>query len=219
MYKVLIADDHPLFRNALKQVLMSQSMSVQEGHALHSEQIQEAQDLSSTIGALSADIDIDLLFLDLNMPGNDGLSSISTIRAQFPNLLIIIVSADEQEHTISKCIQLGASAYIPKSVDLSEIAQAVEQVLQGEQWLPKDIQLTEHAPQETAFFEQLAQLTPHQLKVLGLIAKGLLNKQIAYELNISESTVKQHASAVLKKLGVYNRTQAGVIFNQVMRGE
>jgi len=210
MYKVLIADDHPLFRNALKQVLLNQSVPLQ---------LQEAKDLPSTIDSLLADVDIDLLFLDLNMPGNEGLGSISTIRAQFPNLLIIIVSADEQEHTISKCIQLGASGFIPKSVDLSEIAQAVEQVLQGEQWLPKDFQLTEHPPQEKAFFEQLAQLTPHQLKVLGLIAQGLLNKQIAFELNISESTVKQHTSAVLKKLGVYNRTQAGVIYNQVMRTE
>ena len=209
MYKVLIADDHPLFRNALKQVLMiNQSIKMQ---------VQESQDFISTIAALNADNDIDLLFLDLNMPGNQGLAGISTIRAQFPNTLIIVVSADEQEHTITKCVQLGASAYIPKSVDLSQISEAVGAVLAGEQWLPKDYQLAEQAPSEKAFFEQLERLTPHQLKVLGLIAQGLLNKQIAYELNISESTVKQHASAVLKKLGVYNRTQAGVIFNQIMR--
>lgn len=208
VYRILIADDHPLFRNALKQVLMNQALEML---------VHESQDFKSTISALQADSDIDLLFLDLNMPGNKGLAGISSIRAQFPNILIIVVSADEQEHTITKCVQLGASAYIPKSVDLSEISEAVKQVLAGEQWLPKDYQLAEQAPSEKAFFAQLEKLTPHQLKVLDLIAQGLLNKQIAYELNISESTVKQHASAVLKKLGVYNRTQAGVIFKQVMR--
>lgn len=208
MYKVLIADDHPLFRNALKQVLINQTISMQ---------VQESQDFQSTIDALHQDVDIDLLFLDLNMPGNQGLAGISTIRAQFPNTLIIVVSADEQEHTITKCVKLGASAYIPKSVDMIEIMQAVSKVLEGEQWLPNGYQLAEQGPTEKAFFSQLEQLTPHQLKVLGLIAEGLLNKQIAYELNISESTVKQHASAVLRKLGVYNRTQAGVIFNQNMR--
>lgn len=210
MYKVLIADDHPLFRNALKQVLNNHTLDMQ---------VRESQDFNTTIQTLSVDTDIDILFLDLNMPGGQDLAGISSIRAQFPNTLIIVVSADEQEHTITKCIQLGASAYIPKSVDMSEISEAVSAVLSGEQWLPKDIQLTEQAPDEQAFFEQLEKLTPHQLKVLGLIAKGLLNKQIAYELNISESTVKQHASAVLKKLGLYNRTQAGVIFNQIMRLE
>lgn len=208
MYKVLIADDHPLFRNALKQVLINQTIPMQ---------VQESQDFQSTIDALDQDVDIDLLFLDLNMPGNQGLAGISTIRAQFPNTLIIVVSADEQEHTITKCVKLGASAYIPKSVDMIEITHAVSKVLEGEQWLPKGYQLAQQGPKEKAFFSQLEQLTPHQLKVLGLIAEGLLNKQIAYELNISESTVKQHASAVLKKLGVYNRTQAGVIFNQNMR--
>jgi DNA-binding NarL/FixJ family response regulator len=208
MYKVLIADDHPLFRNALKQVLINQTLAMQ---------VQESQDFQTTIDALIQDVDIDLLFLDLNMPGNQGLAGISTIRAQFPNTLIIVVSADEQEHTITKCVKLGASAYIPKSVDMNEITQAVANVLEGEQWLPKGYQLAEQKPTEKAFFQHLEQLTPHQLKVLGLIAEGLLNKQIAYELNISESTVKQHASAVLKKLGVYNRTQAGVIFNQNMR--
>ncbi len=208
MYKVIIADDHPLFRNALKQVLIAHKLDMK---------ILEASDYESTLAELGNKGDTDLLFLDLNMPGNSGLAAISTIRAQFPNTLIIVVSADEQEHTITKCVQLGASAYIPKSVDFTEISDAVDAVLEGEQWLPNDYQLTEQPPEQEAFFNQLEQLTPHQLKVLGLMADGLLNKQIAYELNISESTVKQHASAVLKKLGVYNRTQAGVIFNQIMR--
>lgn len=207
MYKVLIADDHPLFRNALKQVLTDQLTM----------QVRESKDFVTTIEALQNDNDVDILFLDLNMPNNQGLAGISSIRAQFPNTLIIVVSAEENVQTIAKCIQLGASAFIPKSVDLSEISDAVEQVLDGKQWLPEDYAHMTANDSEVEFIKQIERLTPHQLKVLGLIADGLLNKQIAYELNISESTVKQHASAVLKKLGVYNRTQAGVIYQQVMR--
>lgn len=206
MYKVLIADDHPLFRNALSQVLSGQLTM----------QVAESKDFASTIAALEADPDIDLVFLDLNMPGNNGLASISAIRVQFPNTLIIVVSAEEQESVITKCVQLGASAFIPKSLDLNEMCEAVNHVLEGQQWLPKDIQLNPNAGSGIASIEKLEQLTPHQLKVLALIADGLLNKQIAYELSISESTVKQHASAVLKKLGVYNRTQAGIIYQQAI---
>jgi len=207
MYKVLIADDHPLFRNALKQVLAGQLTM----------QVAESCDFASTMVMLEADPDIDLVFLDLNMPGNNGLAGISAIRVQFPNTLIIIVSAEEEESVITKCVHLGASAFIPKSLDLSEICEAVNHVLEGQQWLPKDYQMNNAQNDETAFFDKLEQLTPHQLKVLALIADGLLNKQIAYELNISESTVKQHASAVLKKLGVYNRTQAGIMYQQATR--
>lgn len=209
MYKVLIADDHPLFRNALKQVLSGQLTM----------QVSESCDFASTMVMLEDDPDIDLVFLDLNMPGNNGLAGISAIRVQFPNTLIIIVSAEEQESVITKCVQLGASAFIPKSLDLSEICEAVNKVLEGQQWLPKDYIFNATPNDETAFFDKLEQLTPHQLKVLALIADGLLNKQIAYELNISESTVKQHASAVLKKLGVYNRTQAGIMYQQATRIE
>lgn len=204
---MLIADDHPLFRNALKQVLTDQLTM----------QVRESKDFVTTIEALQSDNDVDILFLDLNMPNNQGLAGISSIRAQFPNTLIIVVSAEENVQTITKCIQLGASAFIPKSVDLSEISDAVEQVLDGKQWLPEDYVYMSTNHNEVEFIKQIERLTPHQLKVLGLIAEGLLNKQIAYELSISESTVKQHASAVLKKLGVYNRTQAGIIYKQVMR--
>jgi len=209
MHKVLIADDHPLFRNALKQALTSQLDM----------QVTESCDFHSTVAILEDDPDIDLLFLDLNMPGNRGLAGISEIRAQFPNTLIVIVSGEEQESIMTKCIRLGASAFIPKSVDLIEISEAVNAVLDGRQWLPADYKILQVTSEENVFYNKLEQLTPHQLKVLALIADGLLNKQIAYSLNISESTVKQHASAVLKKLGVLNRTQAGIIYQQAMRLE
>nr|WP_136249738.1 response regulator transcription factor [Ningiella ruwaisensis] len=202
----LIADDHPLFRAALNQVL-SEQLGLN---------VQQANDFKQTQAYLNMHPDTDLLCLDLNMPDSDGLGGITSIRAEFPNTLIIVVSADENQSTISKCIALGASAFIPKSVGLESISEAVRAVLDGEQWLPPDYQISGDFEQENRELRLLETLTPHQLKVLNMIAGGLLNKQIAYELNISESTVKQHASAVLKKLGVNNRTQAGIMYKQMM---
>ena len=132
------------------------------------------------------------------------------------------MSAEEDPTLIRRAIDLGASGYIPKSTPLPQIADAVNKVLDGEQWLPGNIndaisQLENK--QDKAFADKLAQLTPHQFKVLKMMADGLLNKQIAYELDISESTVKQHVSAVLRKLEVSNRTKAGVLFKQMMNNE
>ncbi|MDT0581888.1 MULTISPECIES: response regulator transcription factor [Alteromonadaceae] len=206
--KALIADDHPLFRNALKQAL----------GGVFGEQLFESADFESTLATLSANDDIDLIFLDLKMPGKSGLTGLSQIRAEFPNLLIVVVSAEESPRLISKALTLGASAFIPKSTSLDMINEAVAEVLDGREWLPNELMLSVDGAfdEEEALLTRIEQLTPHQLKVLGLMADGLLNKQIAYELNISESTVKQHASACLKKLNVNNRTQAGVIFKQLM---
>ena len=156
------------------------------------------------------------------MPGNEGLTGLTTLRTPFPGVLVVIVSAEEDPVLIRKAIDLGASGYIPKSTPLAGIAEAVNHVLDGEQWLPENINEAIEAlenQQDKAFADKLAQLTPHQFKVLRMMADGLLNKQIAYELEISESTVKQHASAVLRKLEVINRTQAGVLFKQMMNME
>jgi DNA-binding NarL/FixJ family response regulator len=206
--KALIADDHPLFRNALKQAL---SDVLGDG-------LLESADFHSTMEQLNLHDDIDLLFLDLKMPGNSGLAGLSQIRAEFPNILIVVVSAEETPSLIVKALQLGASAFIPKSTSLESINEAVADVLNGNEWLPKSLT---HLGEQGAIdsndaLQRIEQLTPHQLKVLRMMADGLLNKQIAYELDISESTVKQHASACLRKLNVNNRTQAGVIFKQLM---
>ncbi|MFC4699732.1 response regulator [Glaciecola siphonariae] len=205
-YTALIADDHPLFRSALNQVL-SQQLKLS---------VEQADNFSQTYAALQKNPDIDVVCLDLNMPDTDGLSGIIRLRAEFPNTLIIVVSGEENPLIIAKCIALGASGFIPKSVSLESISQAVTAVLDGEQWIPPDFEMPERQSQQHEQYRMLETLTPHQLKVLNMIAKGLLNKQIAYELDISESTVKQHASAVLRKLGVNNRTQAGIMFKQLM---
>ena len=210
--RILIADVHPLFRAAMRQAMVD----------IVGDNITEVASFSEAYNAIEADDSLELVFLDLNMPGNEGLTGLTTLRTQFPGVLVVIVSAEEDPVLIRKAIDLGASGYIPKSTPLAEIAEAVNHVLDGEQWLPENINeaieaLENH--QDKAFADKLAQLTPHQFKVLRMMADGLLNKQIAYELEISESTVKQHASAVLRKLEVINRTQAGVLFKQMMNME
>ncbi|WP_158770117.1 response regulator transcription factor [Paraglaciecola sp. L1A13] len=208
--KAIVADDHPLFRSAMKQAIQG---------VLGSD-IFEAASYQQTIDLLKEHNDVELIFLDLNMPGNDGLTGLTLIRSQFPDVLVAIVSGDESPSMVRKAIDFGACGYIPKSTPLPMIAAAVQQLLDGEQWLPEDligqVQKIEGS-EEQEFALKLAQLTPHQLKVLQLMADGLLNKQIAYELGVSESTIKQHVSAVLHKLGFNNRTQAGVLFKQMLK--
>jgi len=208
--KALVADDHPLFRVALKQAVNS----------MLGDNIAEASNLDEALAILAKDAEIELVFLDLNMPGNDGLTGLSQIRHLHPDVLVIIVSGEEDPQIIRKALHLGSSGFIPKSTSLDDIALAIEQVLDGRQWLPDEfsaqIQADNLPTEEAAFAAKLEQLTPQQFTVLKMMADGLLNKQIAYELGIKETTIKQHGSAILKKLGLNNRTQAGVLFKKMM---
>jgi DNA-binding NarL/FixJ family response regulator len=199
----LVADDHPLFRSALIQALTP----------IFDQRIAETANLDSTIGYLQDHPGTDITFLDINMPGNEGLNGLVSCLHQFPNTLFVIVSAQESIAVMHRTIKLGAVGFIPKSASLDTIASAVEKILSGETWLPhSDAYDALTGVQDEDFAARLALLTPHQLKVLQYMSEGLLNKQIAHEMVISESTVKQHASAVLKKLNVINRTKAGVLF-------
>ena len=205
--RVLIADDHPLFRAAMCQALTD----------IVGSDLLQASSLDETLAQLDANPDIDLVFLDVKMPGNEGLTGLSEVRARHPNVLVVVVTAVEDPILIRKAMALGACGFIPKSASIDCISQAVERVLDGEQWLPESVaNIAECEDDENDFSAKLSQLTPHQLKVLRMVADGLLNKQIAYELDISESTVKQHVSAVLRKLGVINRTKAGIAFKHAM---
>jgi len=204
---ILIADDHPLFRAAMCHALST----------MDNTELCEASTYPETIAQLESNANIDLVFLDLSMPGNEGLHGLSDLQARFPDVLIVIVTAQESPSLVQKAISLGASGFIPKSASVESIVEAVEQVLEGETWIPASPSSeTSSTDEPDDFHSRLRQLTPHQLKVLKMVSDGLLNKQIAYELAISESTVKQHVSAVLKKLGVINRTKAGIAFKNAM---
>ncbi|MBT1443940.1 response regulator transcription factor [Shewanella sp. JM162201] len=208
--KVAIADDHPLFRTALTQAVLK---NVSEATVLEAENFQEL------IATIESHPDIELVFLDLHMPGNDGFTGLTLLQNHFPDIGVIMVSSDDQSDIIRKAINLGASAFIPKSANLAQIASAIATVLDGEVWLPEHTDLNadrQTTAEHQRLARQLSQLTPQQYTVLAGIANGLLNKQIAFDLDIKETTVKKHVSAILLKLEVYNRTQAGLVFQQLM---
>jgi len=212
MARAIIADDHPLFRAALRQAL---------GSTLGGE-VLEAESFPSLLQLIEKQRQVELLFLDLNMPGNKGLTGLTAIRNLYPDILVLVVSANENIDVIRKAMDFGASAYVPKSAPLSMLVDAVEKVMSGDSWLPQHLVqdvAQRKDPVSEEFANKLEQLTPQQFKVLRCIADGLLNKQIAYELDVQETTIKQHVSAILRKLGVINRTQASVLFRDMLRAD
>ena len=208
--RILIVDDHPLFRKALNQALAS---------ALNSAEIIEAGSLDELTAKLSADSAIDLILLDLSMPGVQGLSGLLYLRAQYPEIPVVIVSASEDFGTIRGAIGFGASGYVPKSQPVERIRTAVRSVLDGEIWVPPDIELSGQAKETSELIARLSTLTPQQVRVLMMLGEGLLNKQIAYRLNVSEATIKAHVSAILQKLGVDSRTQAVIAISKLDGGD
>lgn len=200
MYRVAIADDHPLFRSALNGALQELSDTCD---------VLEAENLDQAISLIEQQ-DIDLLLLDLKMPGNDGLMGLMRVRAEFPHLAVVVVSASEDAGTIHQIKSLGASGFIPKSSSIETITNGIASVFAGNVVFP-DVMIAE--VNETA--EKLKLLTPKQFRVLQLIAQGALNKQIGYMLDIKETTVKSHISDIFKKLGINNRTQAALIIQEM----
>lgn len=201
---VVVADDHPIIREAVAQTLR---------RALETVEVLEAGTFDEACKLLEARDRVDLVTLDLDMPGMDGFSGLAVLRGRFPRVPVAIVSGTGNGGVMRQAIALGASAFVPKSVAIEAIGEAVRAVLAGQVWLPADI---DDEP-ETALPEsarRIAELTPQQMRVLSLVAEGKLNKQIAYEMGIGEQTVKAHMSAVLKKLGANNRTQAVLALRQ-----
>jgi DNA-binding NarL/FixJ family response regulator len=198
-HTIIIADDHPLFRAALKQALTG---------AVDSARILEVESLKQLEQYVHDDID--LVLLDLHMPGANGFSSLIYLRNHFPSLPVVVVSGNEQPNVMHRAVQFGATGFIPKSSSMETIVEAIGEVLNGEVWLPADLPAMDAVAdaEDNKFAEQLATLTPQQFKVLIMLTEGLLNKQIAYELEVSEATIKAHVTAILRKLGVYSRTQA-----------
>ena len=210
MPTLLIADDHPLFRAALRGAAVDADEDVQTC---------EAESLDGVLALLEARNDIDLVLLDLHMPGNHGLAGLAAIRAQFPAVAVVLVSANEDPQIVRRALDHGAAGYIPKSAGLDDMRSAIRAVLACEQWLPPALRgavsRAPSAPGDADLAAKLASLTPQQFRVLTLVAEGLLNKQIADRLDVQERTVKAHLSAIFDKLGARNRTQAGVILREL----
>jgi DNA-binding NarL/FixJ family response regulator len=208
--RVVIADDHPLVRGALRAAVVS---------AIPGVEVREAHDLPSLGSALAFDHAVDLVLLDLAMPGVSGFSGLLYLRSQYPEVPVVVVSATEDRAVMRRCIEVGAAGFIPKTTEIDRMRDAIRHVLAGEIWTPPDLDLVLPAdPGVADMMRRLASLTPQQLRVLMMLSQGRLNKQIAFDLKVSEATVKAHVSAILQKLGVDSRTQAVIAVSKIEQG-
>jgi DNA-binding NarL/FixJ family response regulator len=211
LYRLVIADDHPLFRGALREAV---------GGLFERVDIAEAGSFDDVAKLLDDSGDVDLILLDLSMPGVRGFSGLMYLRAQYPSVPVVVVSANDDPSVIRRCMDFGASGFIPKTLDIDGMRKAIASVLKGGVWTPPDVDLDAGTDAETAeLMGRLATLTPQQVRVLMMLSEGLLNKQIAYELSVSEATVKAHVSAILQKLGVESRTQAVIAAAKIEVGQ
>lgn len=205
MNKCIVADDHPLYRAAITQVLRSQP----DDNDLD---IIEAEDILSLQHALSANQDADLILLDLHMPGAYGFGALAFVHGLCPDIPVLVVSANEKPEIMQKAISYGARGFLPKSSDMDVIQQAIDEVISGGQWLPQGVSSEPSGidgdSDEGKIIAAISTLTPQQYLVLTMVAQGLLNKQIAYELDVTEATIKAHLTAIFRKLDVRSRTQA-----------
>jgi DNA-binding NarL/FixJ family response regulator len=215
VYRFLVVDDHPLFREALHGAITV---------ARPKSEVYEATDIEAAIDMLSGDRHgFDLALVDLAMPGTSGFDGILRIRKEFPHLPVIVVSALEDARVVREAMSYGIAGFIPKSSKKSELAQAIGDVLNGSVYLPESFarEPREVDPARRDLAQKLATLTPQQLRVLQMLRAGKLNKQIAFELDVGETTVKAHVSEILRKLNVFSRTQAvieasRIDFDQIM---
>jgi DNA-binding NarL/FixJ family response regulator len=208
MYHFHVADDHPLFRNAILEVI--------KRHYPDSV-FAESMDLDSTIRDLERNDETDLLLLDLHMPGSQDLFGLIMVREKFPSIPVAIISADDEASTINRAMGHGACGYIPKSCSPQTIYSAIHTMLDGNRWVPDEFvnNLTPIDSEEKDLAAKIATLTPQQYRVLCYLREGWLNKQIGYELGITEATIKAHITAIFRKLGITNRTQAVIMLSKM----
>ena len=199
--RILIADDHPMVRSALRQAIAGGS-----GDAFD---VIEAASLASVRECLGAAA-VDLVLLDLNMPGMDSTLSLSSLRSDFPAVPILVVSATEEGRIVAQAMEFGAAGFLPKSAPFGAIREAVDAVLAGELWFPEGSD-TAADSLDQALAARIAELTPQQRRVFAMVAHGKSNKEIAFDLNVQEGTVKAHMSQILLKLGVHSRTEAALV--------
>jgi len=204
--KIIIADDHPLFRQALLDILKSK---------LSQTQWLEAQTIDELEQHLQLNFDSDMVLLDLYIPGSHGFNTLIHIRNHYPQIPVVVVSAYEDCEVIAKALEYGAAGFVPKSTPVDDIFTAIDQVLAGNVWLPATYKSPEKRDDSSDIAERIASLTQQQYRILMMFAQGMLNKQIAYDLHVSEATIKAHATAIFKKLDVRNRTQAVIALSSL----
>ena len=206
-YTILIAEDHPLYQKALTSIVNS---------TLQNTSIIEADSFESMQQAIESHAPPNLILLDLNIPGAYGFSSLIFIKKNHPAIPVLVISADDKESTIIQSIAYGASGFVSKTNPADVLKEAIPHVFAGGSWVPDHIDISKvDEIEKTDIENKIGTLTAQQFRVLGMINEGLLNKQIAFELDISEATIKAHVSAIFKKLGIKNRTQAVLVMQKL----
>ena len=211
-YAILIVDDHPLFRAALKDAVAGACANCE---------FLEADSVAGLLDTLERHPHADLLLLDLNLPGAFGFCALAHLRGSHPELPVIVVSAMDDARTVQQALAFGAQGFVSKSANAATIAHNVASVLRGELVPPAGSSqpvapVTDGAALD--FAQRMAELTAQQFRVFGMLCGGQRNKEIAYELDITEATVKAHMTAILRKLGAANRTQAALLAGRLLTG-
>ena len=202
MNKFIVADDHPLFRAAIAQLV---------GSLFTGGELIEADSMQSLQQVLGEHADANMVLLDLHMPGAHGFSALAYLNGHHKDMPVLVVSGDERPEVMRRALEFGARGFLPKSSSPEEIKSAINTVLQGEKYVPAAAaQAPTPDEDESHLMEAIASLTPQQYLVLTMLAEGLFNKQIAYELDVTEATVKAHMTAIFRKLGVRSRTQVAL---------
>ncbi|MGY6549031.1 MAG: response regulator [Roseinatronobacter sp.] len=210
---ILVIDDHPLFCEALQMTL---------SEALGLARIETASSLGAALDLIRGGLEIDVIVLDLNLPDVAGLDGLTRLRNAAPGVPVIVVSSMSEDRIITAVLHAGAAGFVPKHSPRDAFAKALKQAAQGGVYLPEGYMppsANAGAQAERNAIDRLSDLTPQQGRILALVCEGYLNKQIAYELSISETTVKAHVTAILRKLGAQSRTQAVRIANSASFAE
>jgi DNA-binding NarL/FixJ family response regulator len=204
--RVIVVDDHPLFREALVGSIRA---GLPDCTVLAAPTFQKLQAM------LAVEDEVDLVLLDLHLPGNHGLSGLAWLRGNYPALPVLLISAHDDSDVIQRAMGDGAAGFLSKSAESESIIDAILRVVAGETLVPEGLTDSASGLDEAELARRIGELTPQQYRILSMLGQGLLNKQIAWELDITEATVKAHMTAIMRKLGVNNRTQAVTVFNRM----
>ena len=191
--------------------MVRDALALSLGAAFPGARIELAGSLSETLAAVERRPDTDLVILDLDMPGMNGMSGLAQLRSSHPAIPVAILSAAKSPALMRQAVEMGAAGFIPKFTPSPEITDAIREILAGAIWLPEAARDHQLAPAESDLAQRAAQLTPQQHRVLALMAEGKPNKVIAFEMQITEPTVKSHVTEILRRLGVQSRTQAVIV--------
>lgn len=207
---ILVIDDHPLYCDALASTLEQ---------IFHAKTVKKANSLTEGLKLATARFSPDLVILDLNLPDVSGLSGFLRLKDKMPDVPVLVISAESSNEIIQSLIYAGAAGFVPKEASHTVLHQALEDVSNGRRFLPpgynKTAQPSRREMTRHEIAQKISELTPQQSRIIRLICAGKPNKLIAYEMSLAEATVKAHITALLRKLGVQNRTQAAVLVRSV----